>query len=197
MKLRGQRPQSGSTNPGGGPAEDERLNASERPLSRSVIPQPAKGADRPEPKRACGSDRRLEASTTVAPGPPPDYRAQPPHPPLHIGQQGKPHSSRRCKATVFRPQGRRRRRGSRMPEKAKAVPCNGGGRAARAGIPSPKGRRLPAGLSGAMRLDASTDGDVRRRKLNRPKDGCRKPLVRRNQDWMLRAAGDLFPTAEA
>ena len=46
-----------------------------------------------------------------------------------------------------------------------------------------------------MRRDASTDGDVRQRKLN--KDGCRKPPVRRNQDRVLRAAGDLFPAAEA
>ena len=59
--------------------------------------------------------------------------------------------------------------------------------------PARKGGRLPAGLSGAMRLDASTDGDVRQRKLNRPKDGCRKPPVRRNQDRVLRAAEDLFP----
>jgi hypothetical protein len=44
-----------------------------------------------------------------------------------------------------------------------------------------------------MRLGASTDGDVRQRKLNRPKDGCRKPPVGRNQDRVLRAAGDLFP----
>ena len=77
------------------------------------------------------------------------------------------------------------RRSKRTP------PCNGADRAARAGIPSPKG--LPAGLSGAMKLDALTDGDVGRRKLNRPKDGCRKPPVRRNQDRVLRAAGDLFP----
>ena len=79
-----------------------------------------------------------------------------------------------------------------MPEEAKAV-CNGADRAATAGIPNLKGCRLPAGLSGAMRSAASTDGDVRRRKLNRPKDGCRKPPVRRNQDRVLRAAGDLLP----
>jgi hypothetical protein len=48
-----------------------------------------------------------------------------------------------------------------------------------------------------MKLDALTDGDVRQRKLNRPKDRCRKPPVRRNQDRVLRAAGDLFPAAEA
>jgi hypothetical protein len=42
-----------------------------------------------------------------------------------------------------------------------------------------------------MKLDALTDGDVRQRKLN--KDGCRKPPVRRNQDRVLRAAGDIFP----
>ena len=79
--------------------------------------------------------------------------------------------------------------GGRGCRRKRRPSCNGADRAARAGIPSPKG--LPAGLSGAMRLDASTDGDVRRRKLN--KDGCRKPPVGRNQDRVLRAAGDLFP----
>jgi hypothetical protein len=83
--------------------------------------------------------------------------------------------------------------GGRGCRRKRRPSCNGADRAARAGIPSPKGRRLPAGLSGAMKLVASTDGDVRRRKLNRPKDGCRKPPVRRNHDRMLRAAGDLFP----
>jgi hypothetical protein len=83
--------------------------------------------------------------------------------------------------------------GGRGCRRKRKPSCNGADRAARAGIPSPKGRRLPAGLSGAMRRDASTDGDVRQRKLNRPKDGCRKPPVRRNQDRVLRAAGDRFP----
>src|SRR5689334_8765228 len=87
--------------------------------------------------------------------------------------------------------------GGRGCRKKRRLRCNGGDRAARAGIPSPKGRRLPAGLSGAMRLDALTDGDVRQRKLNRPKDGCRKPPVRRNQDRVLRAAGICSPAAEA
>src|SRR3954465_10435397 len=87
--------------------------------------------------------------------------------------------------------------GGRGCRRKRRLRCNGGDRAARAGIPNLKGCRLPAGLSGAMRLGASTDGDVRRRKLNEPKDGCRMPPVRRNQDRMLRAAGDLFPTAEA
>jgi hypothetical protein len=70
--------------------------------------------------------------------------------------------------------------------------CNGADRAAaRRGYPARKDfRRVSAE---AMRLDASTDGDVRRRKLNRSKDGCRKPPVGRNQDRVLRAAGDLFP----
>src|SRR3954471_17499389 len=72
--------------------------------------EPAKGADRPEPKGHAGrtvdwNPRRRWRHD------PPDYRAQPPHPPLHTGQQGKPHSSRRCKAAVFRPQGRGWRRG--------------------------------------------------------------------------------------
>src|SRR3954447_14282866 len=76
---------------GSGPAEDGRLNASERPLSRSVIENRPKVLTGRSQK---GMDRRLEPSATVAPGP---YRAQPPHPPLHTEQQGKPHSSRRCK----------------------------------------------------------------------------------------------------
>jgi hypothetical protein len=83
--------------------------------------------------------------------------------------------------------------GGRGCRKKRRPSCNGADRAATAGIPNLKGCRLPAGLSGAMRLAASTDGDVRRRKLNRPKDGCRKPPVRRNQDRVLRAAGDLLP----
>ena len=83
--------------------------------------------------------------------------------------------------------------GGRGCRRKRKPSCNGADRAARAGIPGPKGRKLPAGLSGAMRLDASTDGDVRQRKLNRPKDGCRKPPVGRNQNRVLRAAGDLFP----
>jgi hypothetical protein len=41
----------------------------------------------------------------------PDYRTQPPHLFLHIGQQGKPHSSHRGEAAVSRPQGRGWRRG--------------------------------------------------------------------------------------
>ena len=87
--------------------------------------------------------------------------------------------------------------GGRGCRRKRRLRCNGGDRAATAGIPSLKGCRLPAGLSGAMKLGASTDGDVRQRKLNGPKDGCRKPPVGRNQDRMLRAAGGLFPTAEA
>ena len=80
--------------------------------------------------------------------------------------------------------------GGRGCRRKRRLRCNGGDRAATAGIPNPKGCRLPAGLSGAMRRDASTDGDVRQRKLNRPKDGCRKPPVRRNQDresWLRKS----------
>src|SRR3954470_3116125 len=74
---------------GGGPAEDGRLNASERPWSRSVIQNQVLTG-----RGQKGMDRRLEPSTTVAPGP---YRAQPPL--LHIGQQG--NSPRRREAAVF------------------------------------------------------------------------------------------------
>jgi len=178
---------------GGGPAEDGRLNASERPLSRSVIGNRPKvltgrsqkgtrvgssigtlGDGGTRTRRTIGRSRPIRFSTL-------DNRVSPTRPVAarrrySDRKEGDGGGGRGC---------RRKRRPS----------CNGADRAARAGIPSPKG--LPAGLSGAMRLDASTDGDVRQRKLNRPKDGCRKPPVRRNQDRMLRAAGDLFPTAEA
>src|SRR5215204_5691936 len=78
---------------GGGLAEDEWLNASERSVVKVRHPEPAKGADRPEPKWHAGrivdwNPRRRWRRD------PPDYRAQPSHPPLPIGQQGKPHSSR-------------------------------------------------------------------------------------------------------
>ena len=172
---------------GGGPAEDGRLNASERPLSRSVIEnRPKVLTGRGQKGMRVGSSigtlddggtrtrrtigRSLRFSTL-------DNRVSPTRPVAarwrySDRKEGDGGGGRGC---------RRKRR----------LRCNGGDRAARAGIPSLKG--LPAGLSGAMRLDASTDGDVRRRKLNRPKDGCRKPPIRRNQDRVLRAAGDLFP----
>ena len=55
--------------------------------------EPAKGADRPEPKGHAGrivdwNPRRRWHQD------PPDYRTQPPHPLLHIEQQGKPNPSR-------------------------------------------------------------------------------------------------------
>ena len=176
---------------GGGPAEDGRLNASERPLSRSVIENRPKvltgrgqkgmrvgssigtlddGGTRT--RRTIGRSRPIRLSTL-------DNRVSP----------TRPVAARRRYSDRKEGDGG----GGRGCRRKRRLRCNGGDRAARAGIPSPKGRRLPAGLSGAMRLDASTDGDVRQRKLNRPKDGCRKPPVRRNQDRVLRAAGDLFP----
>jgi hypothetical protein len=178
---------------GGGPAEDGRLNASERPLSRSVIenrPKVLTGRSQKgmrvgssigtlddggtRTRRTIGRSRPIRFSTL-------DNRVSPTRPAARRysdRKEGDGGGGRGC---------RRKRR----------LRCNGGDRAATAGIPNLKGCRLPAGLSGAMKLGASTDGDVRRRKLNGPKDGCRKPPVGRNQDRMLRAAGDLFPTAEA
>ena len=172
---------------GGGPAEDGRLNASERPWSRSVIENRPKVLTGRRQKgmrvgssigtfddggimtrRTIGRSRPIRFSTL-------DNRVSPTRPATRRysdRKEGDGGGGRGC---------RRKRKPS----------CNGADRAARAGIPSPKGRRLPAGLSGAMRLDASTNGDVRQRKLN--KDGCRKPPVRQNQDRVLRAAGDLFP----
>src|SRR3954471_14340358 len=63
-------------------------------MVKVCYPEPAKGADRPSHKRHAGrivewNPRRRWHHD------PPDYRTQPPHPPLHIGQQGKPHSPRR------------------------------------------------------------------------------------------------------
>jgi len=180
---------------GGGPAEDGRLNASERPLSRSVIenrPKVLTGRSQKgmrvgssigtlddggtRTRRTIGRSRPIRFSTL-------DNRVSP----------TRPVAARRRYSDRKEGDGG----GGRGCRRKRRLRCNGGDRAARAGIPSLKGRRLPAGLSGAMRLDASTDGDVRQRKLNRPKDGCRKPPVGRNQDRMLRAAGVLFPTAEA
>jgi hypothetical protein len=174
---------------GGGPAEDGRLNASERPLSRSVIqnrPKVLTGRSQKgmrvgssigtlddggtRTRRTIGRSRPIRFSTL-------DNRVSPTRPATRRysnRKEGDGGGGRGC---------RRKRR----------LRCNGGDRAATAGIPNLKGCRLPAGLSGAMKLGASTDGDVRRRKLNRPTDGCRKPPVRRNQDRVLRAAGDPLP----
>src|SRR3954468_2218218 len=153
---------------GGGPAEDGRLNASE--LSRSVIEnqvltgrsQKGMGSSSgtlddggTRTRRTIGRSRPIRLSTL-------DNRVSPTRP-----VAARRRYSDRKKGDGGGGGGCRRKRRLR---------CNGGDRAARAGIPSPKG--LPAGLSGAMRRGASTDGDVRRRKLN--KDGCRKPPVRRN-----------------
>ena len=176
---------------GGGPAEDGRLNESERPLSRSVIisrPKVLIGRSQKgmrvgssigtlddggtRTRRTIGRSRPIRFSTL-------DNRVSP----------TRPVAARRRYSDRKEGDGG----GGRGCRRKRRLRCNGGDRAARAGIPNLKGCRLPAGLSGAMRLGASTDGDVRRRKLNRPKDGCRKPPVRRNQDRVLRAAGDLFP----
>ena len=164
MKLRGQRP-IWKHHSGGGPAEDGRLNASERPLSRSVIgnrPKVLTGRSQKgmrvgssigtlddggtRTRRTIGRSRPIRFSTL-------DNRVSPTRP----GAARRRYSDRK-EGDGGGGRGCRRKRRLR---------CNGGDRAARAGIPSPKGCRLPAGLSGAMRLDASTDGDVRRRKLNK------------------------------
>src|SRR5215204_4105037 len=105
---------------GGGLAEDGGLNASERPLSRSVI------VNRPKvPIGRSQKGMRVGPSISVSRRrwhrDPPDFRAQPPHPPLPIGQQGKPHSPRRYEAMVSRPQGRGWRRGRGAAEQAKAA----------------------------------------------------------------------------
>ena len=68
----------------------------------------------------------------------------------------------------------------------------------KAGIPGPKGRDFRQVSAEAMRLDAGTDGDVRRRKLNRPRTGAMKGsemdravtevAVQRVQERIFRAA---------
>src|SRR3954453_21729562 len=168
---------------GGGPAEDGRLNASE--LSRSVIEnqvltgrsQKGMGSSigtlddgGTRTRRTIGRSRPIRLSTL-------DNRVSP----------TRPAAARRRYSDRKEGDGG----GGRGCRRKRRLRCNGGDRAATAGIPNLKECRLP--VSGAMKLGASTDGDVRRRKLNGPKDGCRKPPVRRNQDRMLRAAGDLFP----
>src|SRR3954447_9913746 len=139
---------------GGGPAEDGRLNASERPWSRSVIENRPKVLTGRRQKgvrvgssigtlddggimtrRTIGRSRPIRLSTLdnrVSPTRP--VAARPRYPDRKEGDGG----------------------GGRGCRKKRRLRCNGADRAARAGIPSPKGRRLPAGLSGAMRLDAST-----------------------------------------
>src|SRR3954451_18213864 len=180
---------------GGGPAEDGRLNASERPLSRSVIenrPKVLTGRSQKgmrvgssigtlddggtRTRRTIGRSRPIRFSTV-------DNRVSP----------TRPVAARRRYSDRKEGDGG----GGRGCRRKRRLRCNGGDRAARAGIPNLKGCRLPAGLTGAMKLGASTDGDVRQLKLNRPKDGRRKPPVRRNQDRVLRAAGNLFLAAEA
>src|SRR3954451_13205973 len=156
--------------------------------------EPAKGADRPEPKghgssigtlddggtrtrRTIGRSRPIRLSTL-------DNRVSP----------TRPVAARRRYSDRKEGDGR----GGRGCWRKRRPSCNEADRAARAGIPSPKGRRLPAGLSGAMRLDASTDGDVRQRKLNRPKAGCRKAARKAKPGSDAPCGrGSLSPAAEA
>jgi hypothetical protein len=180
---------------GGGLAEDGRLNESERPLSRSVI------ISRPKVLigRSQNGMRVGSSSALIGDGGTVTRRTGGRSLPIRISPLDNRVSPTRPVAARRRYSDRKEGDGGggRGCRRKRRLRCNGGDRAARAGILSPKGRRLPAGLNGAMRLDASTDGDAGQRKLNRPKDGCRKPPVRRNQDRVLRAAGDLFPAAEA
>jgi hypothetical protein len=176
-------------------AEDGRLNGSERPLLRSVIiSRPKVLTDRSQNGMRVGS-----SSALIGDGGTVTRRTGGRSLPIRISPLDNRVSPTRPVAARRRYSDRKEGDGGggRGCRRKRRLRCNGGDRAARAGILSPKGRRLPAGLNGAMRLDASTDGDAGQRKLNRPKDGCRKPPVRRNQDRVLRAAGDLFPAAEA
>src|SRR3954447_9523411 len=89
-------------------------------------PKPAKSADRPGPKWHAGRlvdwNRRRRWHRD-----PPDYRTQPPHPRLHIGQQGKPHSPRR--KAVSRPQGRGMAEGVEESRRKRMLFCNEADRA--------------------------------------------------------------------
>src|ERR1700712_4184532 len=122
--------------------------------------KPAKGADRPEPKwhagRLVGWSRRRRWHRA-----PPDYRTQPPHPHLHIGQQGKPHSSR-CKA-VSRPQGRGMMEGVEESRRKRTLSCNGADRACESGkYPTRKGADFRRVSGEAKRGAATAVGEVRR-----------------------------------
>jgi hypothetical protein len=173
---------------GGGPAEDGRLNASECPLLRSVIEN--------RPKVLTGrSQKGMRVGSSIETLDDGGTRTR-----RTIGRS-RPirFSTLDNRVSLTRPVAGRRRYsdrkegdggGGRGCRKKRRPFCNEADRAATAGIPNLKGCRLPAGLSGAMRLAASTDGDVRRRKLNRPEDGCRKLPVGRNQDRVLRVARD-------
>ena len=122
--------------------------------------EPAKGADRPGPKwRAgrfvdCSRRRRWHCD-------PPDYRTQPPHPRLHIGQQGKPHSSRR--KAVSRPQGRGTAEGVEESRRKRMLSCNGADRACDSSNTQPERVQTSDG-SPRKRSDgaATAVGDVRR-----------------------------------
>ena len=197
MKLQGTTATIWEHQSGGGPAEDDWLNASERPLSRSVIEnRPKVLTGRGQKGMRVGSSigtlddggtrtRRTIGRSHPIRLSPLDNRVSPTRPVAarrrySDRKEGDGGGSRGC---------RRKRRPSPVME---------ADRAARAGIPSPKGRRLPAGLSGAMRLDASTDGDVRQRKLNGPKDGCRKAARQAKPGSGAPCGrGSLSPTAEA
>jgi hypothetical protein len=141
---------------GGGPAEDGRLNASERPYSRSVIQnRPKVLIGRSQNGTRVGSPiwnprRRWRRD-------PPDYRAQPPHPPLHIGQQGKPHSPRRREAAVSRPRGRGMAEGVEESRSKRRPSCNGTDRArASGGYPARKGADFRRASTEAKGPDAGT-----------------------------------------
>ena len=168
---------------------DEGLNASERPLSRSVI------ENRPKVLTGRGQKGMRVGSSigTLDDGGTRTRRTMGRSRPIRLSPLDNRVSPTRPATRRYSDRKEGDGGGGRGCRRKRRLRCNGGDRAARAGIPNLKGCRLPAGLSGAMRLGASTDGDVRQRKLNRPKDGCRKPPVGRNQDRVLRAAGDLFP----
>src|SRR3954454_13908087 len=121
--------------------------------------EPAKGADRPGPKWHagrfvdCSRRRRWHRD-------PPDYRTQPPHPRLHIGQQGKPHSSRR--EAVSRPQGRAMTEGVEESRRKRMLSCNGADRACESGkYPTRKGATSDGSRRNRSDGAATAVGDVR------------------------------------
>ena len=134
---------------GGGLAEDGRLNESERPLSRSVI------ISRPKVLigRSQNGMRVGSSSALIGDGGTVTRRTGGRSLPIRISPLDNRVSPTRPVAARRRDPNRKEGDGGggRGCRRKRRLRCNGGDRAAKAEIPSPKGRRLPAGLSGAMR----------------------------------------------
>src|SRR3954463_6016545 len=129
----------------------------------SYLPRYAKPlnslADKPGPKRYVGRTAPLACGAATSDQ---SHRSIGPSHSVHIlldRQLGKPHVPHHGGSPTARegdgPGGKRCRRKRRPP-------CNGADRAARAGIPDPKGCRLPTGPASGTFDDLLTLGEVRR-----------------------------------